>query len=112
MRGNPKNCPYFVGMGYQVITCRGHITECELRQAFWMRGDEKVHYNECCSKDYNRCQVAQMLNSIWCDFAVQSCPNNSEVECLHTDGCDRCGWNPQVAEERLRRYMDERRMQC
>lgn len=28
------------------------------------------------------------------------CPNNSEVICWDHSRCDRCGWNPSVAEKR------------
>ena len=32
----------------------------------------------------------------------QRCPNNSAVVCDTPANCHRCGWNPEVAEARLR----------
>ena len=32
----------------------------------------------------------------------QICPYNVAVECTNTSKCHRCGWNPEVAQARLR----------
>lgn len=32
------------------------------------------------------------------------CPHNEAIGCDGLDDCGRCGWNPQVAEERKRRF--------
>ena len=32
------------------------------------------------------------------------CPHNLEVDCRNPE-CDRCGWNPEVAEARLEKIM-------
>jgi aryl-alcohol dehydrogenase-like predicted oxidoreductase len=34
------------------------------------------------------------------------CPYNAGVDCLDTAQCYRCGWNPVVAAERLRKWME------
>lgn len=38
-----------------------------------------------------------------------SCPGNGAVVCMNQTKCDRCGWNPDVAAERLRRIEQQRR---
>jgi hypothetical protein len=34
------------------------------------------------------------------------CPHNAGVDCLDATECHGCGWNPVVAAERLRRWME------
>lgn len=104
MSNNPKGCPYFIGMSRQKITCKGIVAGSEIHQAFREAGMEKAYHAEFCSNAYHRCTAATMINAVWNGYAVQPCPHNSGVECLHQSDCDSCGWNPLVAEERLRRF--------
>ena len=106
MPNNPKICPYFLSISMQKITCRGFVPGYKLNQGFSRVGMEKEHYAEYCSNSYHRCQMATIINSVWNQFDIQPCPNNSEVECLHQNECERCGWNPVVAAERLRKWME------
>ena len=104
MSENPKECPYFFGMSRQTITCRGVVPGCTIGQSFWSVRAKKAHYAEYCHSCYNRCEAALAINSVWKQFDVRPCPHNGEVDCLHQDECDRCGWNPEVTTERLSRY--------
>lgn len=38
---------------------------------------------------------------------VTQCPHNEEVLCQHTADCEKCGWNPDVAERRLEAIREE-----
>ena len=107
MSNNPKECPFFVSIGHQQIVCRGMVPGCNLQQGFSEPGTEKRHYAEFCNNAYNRCTTAQMLNDALCEFKVYVCPNNSEVECIHTEECSKCGWDYNVAQARLRRYLEK-----
>lgn len=33
------------------------------------------------------------------------CPNNDRVSCTDKTKCGKCGWNPEVAERRLREFL-------
>lgn len=33
------------------------------------------------------------------------CPNNDRVSCADATQCGKCGWNPRVAERRLRDFL-------
>lgn len=105
MAKNPKECPYFIAMSRQKIKCKGIVEGCEIQQGYPTAGKEKEHYAECCYRAYHRCPTAQMLNMVWHEYGVHVCPYNSGVDCLHADECDRCGWNPGVADERLKRFL-------
>lgn len=37
------------------------------------------------------------------------CPYNGGVVCVVQLFCDRCGWNPKVAEERTNQILQDRR---
>ena len=101
-----NKCPYFVSMSSQKITCRGFETGCKVERGYARSGAGKAHYTEFCGRSYHRCEIAQMLNSVWHEIKVQVCPHNSGVDCINTAECDRCGWNPVVAAERLRKWME------
>ena len=105
MSNNPKKCPYYIGMGHQIIICKGIIPGCKIQQVHSAPGKEKAHYAEFCCNAYHRCATALLINTAWNEFEVKPCPNNSEVDCLHQDECRRCGWNPVVAEHRLKQFI-------
>ena len=35
------------------------------------------------------------------------CPNNEGVACLYPNRCEKCGWNPVVAEARRGKFVRE-----
>ena len=41
--------------------------------------------------------------------AEDYCPRNEAVVCEEKNQCHRCGWNPEVAEERSKRIREELR---
>ena len=38
---------------------------------------------------------------------AQNCPFNGAVVCADRNGCDRCGWNPDVEKKRKKRIMQD-----
>lgn len=40
------------------------------------------------------------------DEFLPSCKFNRGVICMEQETCEKCGWNPEVAEERLWKYVD------
>lgn len=106
MHENPKKCPYHLGTSRQKITCAGIVPGSKIHQAYSIAGEEMKDYLLLCCCNYHRCPTAQMLNGIHFRFQAQSCPNNKGVECLHPNQCQRCGWNPSVAQARLIAFMN------
>lgn len=51
------------------------------------------------------CPVAEKLNEVYGLYSP--CPNNEHVQCFFKETCDRCGWNPEVSLERLKRMYPE-----
>ena len=112
MHQNTRECPYFLGMHRQCIHCTGVTDGCHIVQSFSRPGMEKDCYSRFCSGSYHRCPTAQMLNGLYLRFQIHACPNNSEVECLHPDQCHLCGWHPDVARDRLARFLQSCRIEA
>lgn len=98
---NPKQCPYFIKIGHQAISCQGAVAGGKIRIGYAKPGAEKVQYADYCVGNYQRCEIAQMVNSVRHEYEVYVCPYNAEVECLHNNRCNRCGWNPEISKQRL-----------
>ncbi len=111
MSNNPQICPYLLRVKRQLITCEGVEDGCQINQGFSGTADCSAHYSRYCSGEYHRCHVATLLNRIYRRYDDSPCPNNAGVECLHKDGCARCGWNPEVAQQRLQAFLSQFSMQ-
>lgn len=107
MAKNPEKCPYFIRMRRQIIVCKGCIAGCDMHQGYAEAGMEEEHYAVYCCRNYHSCITSQMLNTVWNEYEVSICRYNSGVDCLHEDECDRCGWNPAVAADRLRKWTEK-----
>lgn len=101
MANNPKVCPYFEAINQHKVMCKGMEPGINICQGFTSPAEKKPQYELFCGAAYHRCGIASMLNDRYHKFEASSCPNNRMVECLHTDDCSRCGWNPDVKKKRL-----------
>lgn len=106
MSSNPKVCPFLIQTKRQTIICKGVNEENQIHTAFADAKDLQEYSCRYCNRDYHRCYIAAPLNNIYKLIDDTPCPYNDGVECLHKDECKRCGWNPVVAAERLRKWME------
>ena len=99
---NPKQCPYLVETQAVKITCRGLGPDSTIKQFFTYSKDKAAHYTQYCAGDYHLCSVAATLNAVYHEYDDSPCPYNWGVSCFFKEGCDKCGWNPEVSLERLK----------
>lgn len=105
MEKNSRNCPYLISRTRYAITCKGIMPGISLEQGFEKPGMSTDHHAQYCCGNYNACATARMINTVRHEYIISVCPHNSGVDCLHEDECERCGWNPVVAERRLQHFL-------
>ena len=77
-----------------------------MQQTFAGSKDKQKYVRDYCNGFYPSCSVAQILNECYGRYKTAICPHNAGVDCLGATECHGCGWNPVVAAERLRRWME------
>ena len=77
-----------------------------MHQIFASSKDKQRYVRDNCDGFYPGCSVAQILNECHGRYKIMNCPHNAGVDCLDDTQCHRCGWNPVVATERLRKWME------
>lgn len=92
-----NKCPYLIETRRQRIFCRGLVDNMTLSQGFSSSLDQKEYLQQYCHGCYPLCPLAQAIDPA---LGLIVCPHNDAVDCLD-HSCDRCGWNPAVAADRL-----------
>ena len=88
------------------IVCEGITADCNMHQSFSNSEDKQSYVRYHCGGFYASCSVAQILNECHGRYTTMVCPYNAGVDCLDDTQCHRCGWNPVVAAERMRKWME------
>ena len=101
-----NRCPYFREECRNKIVCEGITADCNMHQTFANSKDKQSYVREYCDGFYASCSLAQILNECHGRYTTMVCPYNAGVDCLDNAQCHRCGWNPVVAAERLRKWME------
>ena len=101
-----NRCPYFREECRNKIVCEGITADCNMHQTFANSKDKQSYVRDYCDGFYASCSVAQILNECHRRYKSVICPHNAGVDCLDTTECHGCGWNPVVAAERLRKWLE------
>lgn len=91
----PNICPYFDHVRGTGLTCASNVpvAGATATQMFLSKQELSEYFKQFCGGDYCSCAFLQVV----------VCRYNDGVECREKDRCDRCGWNPVVARDRLER---------
>lgn len=68
--------------------------------------------DKCKNVAYCRERARRRNEEVQADEFLPSCKFNRGVICLEQEGCEKCGWNPVVAEERLIRFLNAKVEAC
>ena len=101
-----NRCPYFREEIQRKIVCEGIDAGSDMHQTFASSKERQRYVCDYCNGFYASCPVAQILNECHGRYKTMICPYNAGVDCLDDTQCHRCGWNPVVAVERLRRWKE------
>lgn len=90
-------CPYFDHVKWAGLTCTSNVpvAGATATQMFFSKQQMGEYFKQVCCVDYSSCAFLQVV----------VCRYNDGVECREKDRCDRCGWNPVVAHDRLLQFM-------
>ena len=107
-------CPYYNRETAQMIVCDGIAPNSTLETGFTSIKAKREYKETYCEGVFFRCPKARLLNTQWKRYEIASCKWNEGVECVDLSQCDRCGWNPVVAQRRLCAFLhqDDTRSKC
>ena len=96
-------CPFYLWDKGIVLSCTGFGAAIECRKSF-KTADMKLEYmGTYCTGCFFKCPFSIELNKIHKRYKVSKCRHNKFVECADRAKCTACGWNPEVANDRLER---------
>ena len=71
---------------------------------FSTKPDRLEYMKTYCAGCFFKCPYCRELNKIYRRYKVVECRHNGFVDCVNRSECKSCGWNPEVARDRLEKY--------
>lgn len=97
-------CPFYLQDKGIILSCTGFGAIVETRIPFVTCEAKQKHMDIYCNGCYFRCSIAEQLNKTQKKYKVYRCKNNKFVDCAKRSECASCGWNPEVAHNRLEKF--------